>query len=64
MKMTRKLALEAYSLVDRLDSLSWNFAKSQDSKNYERVQRVWHKALTRYQRRYDQLKKTDSSLST
>ena len=62
MDMMKKLALEAYLLVDKLETLSWKLAKDQDTQNYHRVQILWRKALTRYGRRYVKFQKSLSGL--
>lgn len=61
MIMTKQLALEAYSLVDRLDTLTWQLARKQDHQAFERVDRLLNKAMRRYSRRYHALKSQSSS---
>ena len=61
MIMTKQLALEAYSLVDRLDTLSWQLARNQDYQAFERVGHILNKARSRYYRRYHAFKSQGSS---
>lgn len=59
--MIKKLALEAYLLVDRLDTLSWQLAREQNHQSFERVDRILKKAKARYYRRYHELQSQSST---
>lgn len=61
MIMTKQLALQAYSLVDHLETLSWQLAGKQDHKAFERVNHILNKARQRYYRRYHAFKSQGSS---
>ena len=50
--MSKELVLEGQELLYKLDELLLQAAMNQDKKLYNRLDDVWHKAMTRYERRY------------
>ena len=50
--MSEELVLECQELVLELDVKRRQAAMDQDEKLYNRYDDVWHKAMTRYKRRY------------
>ncbi len=50
--MTKDLVLEGQELLYQLDEQLMQAAMNRDEERYNRLDDVWHKAMTRYERRY------------
>lgn len=57
----KQLAIEAYSLYNRLDGRSNGHAAYGEKEQYERVSTLAEKALQRYERRYDAISPAERS---
>ena len=59
--MSKELVLEGQELLYQLDEELMHAAMNQDEDRYNRLDDVWHKAMSRYERRYYAWKATTTS---